>query len=67
MKTIVAILALTLLAAGPVAAKSAKGVAPGQQVKGFNGHPGASYWAPGHQKRLFNQQNARLRSPGHMK
>jgi hypothetical protein len=67
MKTILAILALALLAVGPAAAESAKLFAPGHHLKGTHGQPGASYYAPGHQKRLFNMQSARGRSPGHMK
>jgi len=67
MKAVVAILTLTLLAVGPAAAESAKMFAPGHHLKGTHGQPGASFYAPGHQKRLFNQQSARFRSPGHMK
>ena len=26
---------------------------PGQKTHWYKGHPGASYWAPGHQKRLY--------------
>jgi hypothetical protein len=67
MRTVFAIITVTLLAIGPAAAGSAKSFAPGHQMKGAHGQPGASYWAPGHQKRLFNQHSARLRSPGHLK
>ena len=67
MKTIVAILALALLAVGPAAAESAKLVAPGHHAKGTHGQPGASFYAPGHQKHLFMQKSARRVSPGHMK
>jgi hypothetical protein len=67
MKTLVAILALGLLAIGPASAESAKHFAPGHQLKGTHGQPGASFYAPGHQKRLFNVHSARSRSPGHMK
>jgi hypothetical protein len=67
MKTIVAILALAFFAVGPVAAKSETFVPPGHHMKGTHGQPGASYWAPGHQKRLFNQTNARRVAPGRMK
>ena len=65
MKTIVAILALALLAVGPAAAESV--VPPGHHAKGTHGKPGASYYAPGHQKHLFMQKSARRVSPGHMK
>jgi hypothetical protein len=69
MKTVVAILSLAFVAIGPASAESAKHFAPGQHLKGTHNQPGASYYAPGHQKRLplYNQQNARLRSPGHLK
>jgi hypothetical protein len=67
MKTVVAVLTIALLAIGPAAPESAKMFAPGHQMKGTHGQPGASFNAPGHQKHLFNQQNAHLRSPGHRK
>jgi hypothetical protein len=67
MKTIVAILALAVLAVGPAAAESAKLAAPGQHAKGTHGQPGASYYAPGHQKRLYMEKSARRVAPGHVK
>jgi len=67
MKTIVAILALALLSVGPAAAESAKSVAPGHHLKGTHGQPGASYYAPGHQKLHMQSRSARHFSPGHMK
>src|SRR5262249_55601878 len=65
LKTILTILALALLAAGPAAAESAKLVAPGHHLKGTDGQPGASYYAPGHQKRLH--MSVRTFAPGHRK
>lgn len=68
MKIIVAILALAFLAVGPVAAKSETFVPPGHHAKGTHGMPGASYYAPGHQKRLFGyHHSARKFAPGQMK
>ena len=68
MKTVIAILTLTLFTIAPTAAESAESFAPGHHAKGTHGQPGASYYAPGHQKRLHMQsQSARRVSPGHMK
>jgi hypothetical protein len=62
MRTIIAILALALLATGPAAAESAKKVAPGHLGKG---HHGASAHAPGHMK--GHHHSARGVAPGHTK
>jgi hypothetical protein len=67
MKTLLAILALALLAAGPAAAESAKMFAPGHHAKGTHGQPGASYYAPGHEKKRMYMRSARGVAPGHMK
>lgn len=67
MKTIVAILALALLAVGPAAAESANLVAPGHHAKGTHGQPGASFYAPGHEKKRLHMQSARGVAPGHVK
>ena len=64
MKTVVAILALVLLAVGPAAAKSAKKFAPGHYQKGAHG---ASAHAPGHVKKSLGLHSASGVSPGHMK
>jgi len=64
MKRLV-ILALTLLTIAPAAAESAKSLAPGQHAKGTHGQPGASYYAPGHQKKRLHMQSSSGVSPGH--
>lgn len=67
MRTTIAILTLALLAIGPASAESAKSVAPGQHAKGTHGQPGASYYAPGHEKKRLHMQSARRLAPGHEK
>jgi hypothetical protein len=62
MRTAIAILAVTLLAVTPAAAKSAKSYAPGHYPKGIHG---ASSHAPGHEKR--HHSSARMVAPGHLK
>ena len=64
MKTLVAILTLTLFAIAPAATESAKSVAPGHHAKGVHG---ASYSAPGHVKKSLHMQSARRVAPGHKK
>jgi hypothetical protein len=60
MRTVIAILALTILAVASAAASSV----PGHHAKGVHG--GSSY-APGHVKKRMNAQGARYFSPGHNK
>lgn len=50
------------LAAGDTSYRS-----PGHKMHryGSHGHPGASYWAPGHQKRLHGSTSASRYAPGH--
>ena len=60
MRTVIAILALAFLAIGPVAA----GSGPGHHAKGIHG---ASYYAPGHEKKRMYMHSARRVAPGHMK
>jgi len=67
MKTAIAILALALLAIGPASAQSAKTFAPGHHLKGTHGQPGASYYAPGHEKKRMYMHSARGVAPGHVK
>jgi hypothetical protein len=63
MKTIIAVLAVAFLAVTPAAAESAASIhAPGHQLKGAHGQPGASYWAPGHRK---TGKSARSVAPGY--
>ena len=62
MRTAIAILAVSLLAVTPAAAKSAKSYAPGHYPKGIHG---ASSHAPGHEKR--HHSSARMVAPGHLK
>ena len=64
MKTVIAILTLTLFTVAPAAAESAKSLAPGQHAKGVHG---ASYNAPGHVKKRLHMQSARGVAPGHKK
>jgi len=64
MKTAIAILAVAFLAVTPAAAKSAKSFAPGHHAKGIHG---ASYYAPGHEKKRMFLQSARTVAPGHLK
>jgi hypothetical protein len=64
MKTLVAILTLTLFAVAPAAAESAKPVAPGHHAKSVHG---ASHNAPGHVKKSLHMQSARGVAPGHKK
>jgi hypothetical protein len=60
MRTVIAILALAFLAIGPAAA----GSVPGHHAKGIHG---ASYYAPGHEKKRMYMHSARRVAPGHMK
>ncbi len=64
MRTALAILAIAFLAVTPAAAKSAKSFAPGHHAKGIHG---ASYYAPGHEKKRMYLQSARPVAPGHLK
>ena len=64
MKTAITIFAITLLAATSAAAESAKSFAPGHHAKGIRG---ASYYAPGHEKKRLHMQSARAVAPGHLK
>ena len=64
MKTIIAILAIAFLAVTPAAAGSAKSFAPGHHAKGIHG---ASFNAPGHEKKRLHMQSARTVAPGHLK
>jgi hypothetical protein len=66
MRTVIAILALAFLAI-PASAESAKSFAPGHHAKGTHGQPGASYYAPGHEKKRMYMHSARGVAPGHMK
>ena len=67
MKTVIAVLTLAFLAIGPAAAGSATMVPPGHHAKGTHGQPGASYYAPGHEKKRMYMHSARRVAPGHMK
>jgi hypothetical protein len=64
MRTVIAIVALAFLAIGPASAESAKKFAPGQHLKGTHG---ASYYAPGHEKKRLHMQSASGVAPGHKK
>jgi len=64
MRIVVAILAVTFLAVTPAAAESAKSIAPGHHAKGIHG---ASFYAPGHEKKRLHMQSARRVAPGHLK
>jgi hypothetical protein len=64
MRTAMIILAVTFLAVAPAAAKSAKSFAPGHHAKGIHG---ASYNAPGHEKKRLHMRSARTVAPGHLK
>jgi len=59
MRTVIAILMLAFLAVGPASAGS-----PGHHAKGIHG---ASYYAPGHEKKRLHMQSARGVAPGHVK
>jgi Spy/CpxP family protein refolding chaperone len=60
MRTVIAILALTILAVAPATASSV----PGHHAKGVHG---ASSYAPGHVKKRAGYQSARSFSHGHSK
>jgi hypothetical protein len=64
MRTAISIIAIILLAVTSAAAESAKSLAPGHHVKGIHG---ASYYAPGHEKKRLHMQSAREVAPGHSK
>ena len=57
MRTLIALLALAFLAIGPASAESM--VPPGHHAKATHGQPGASYYAPGHEKKRMHMQSAR--------
>jgi hypothetical protein len=63
---LVATAALVLVAPAS-AAGDASYRSPGHKMHryGSHGHPGASYWAPGHQKRLHRSTSASRYAPGH--
>jgi hypothetical protein len=63
MRTVIALLALAFLAIGPAFAETM--VPPGHHAKGTHGQPGASYYAPGHEKKRLHMQSARKVAPGH--
>jgi hypothetical protein len=63
MRIAIALLALAFLAIGPASAESM--VPPGHHLKGTHGQPGASYYAPGHQKKRLHMESARKVAPGH--
>ena len=65
MRTVIALLALAFLAIGPASAESM--VPPGHHAKGTHEQPGASYYAPGHQKKRMYMHSARRVAPGHHK
>jgi hypothetical protein len=65
MRTVIALLTLAFLAVGPASAGSM--VPPGHHAKGAHGQPGASYYAPGHEKKRLHMQSARRVAPGHNK
>jgi hypothetical protein len=64
MRTAIAILAAAFLAVTSAAAESAKSFAPGHHAKGIHG---ASFNAPGHEKKRLHMQSARTVAPGHLK
>ena len=64
MRIAIVILAGSFLAVTSAAAKSAKSFAPGHHAKGIHG---ASFNAPGHEKKRLHMQSARMVAPGHLK
>jgi hypothetical protein len=60
--------AVMLLVVPAFAAGDASYRSPGHKMHryGSHGHPGAYYWAPGHQKRLHGSKSASSYAPGHM-
>jgi hypothetical protein len=64
MRIAIVILAASFLAVTSAAAESAKSFAPGHHAKG---NYGASYYAPGHEKKRLHMQSARGVAPGHLK
>jgi hypothetical protein len=59
MRIVIAFLTLTFFAVGSAYAGS-----PGHHAKGIHG---ASYYAPGHEKKRLHMQSARGVAPGHVK
>jgi hypothetical protein len=59
--------AVVLLVSPAFAAGDTSYRSPGPKMQryGSHGHPGASYWAPGHQKRLHRSTSASRYAPGH--
>jgi hypothetical protein len=64
MRISFAILAAIFFAVAPASAESAKSFAPGHHAKGIHG---ASFNAPGHEKKRLHMQSARMVAPGHLK
>jgi hypothetical protein len=64
MRIAIVILAASFLAVTSAAAESAKSFAPGHHAKGIHG---ASFNAPGHEKKRLHMQSARMVAPGHRK
>jgi hypothetical protein len=63
MKTAIGLLIVSVIAISP-ALVFAKSVPPGHHAKGVHG---ASYYAPGHEKKRLHMQSSRKLAPGHVK
>ena len=63
MKFVIGFLVICLIAINP-AFVFAKTVPPGHHAKGIHG---ASYYAPGHEKKRLHMQSSRRVAPGHLK
>jgi len=64
MRAAIAIFTVAFLSVTQALAMSAASRAPGHHAKGIHG---ASYYAPGHEKKRLHLQSARLVAPGHLK
>jgi hypothetical protein len=63
MKIVISFLIGSVIALSP-ALVLAKSVPPGHHSKGVHG---ASYYAPGHEKKRLHMQSSRKLAPGHLK